>query len=148
MPCTGAFPFAYCTKTILCLALAHFHLLIATRPFYASCWRTPICSSLQGHCLSVRPSSFYCCTVMVCFYQALRCWVLNYQEPSSFALLGTHSSLSPEHSYCYCTKATIYCNSSLFLATHAPHFLQRFLGSRKPSATVMLLPFWCKYNCH
>jgi hypothetical protein len=79
--------------------------------------------------------------------EALRCpWVLIYQESSSFALLGTHSSLAPEHSHCYCAKAAICCNCAELL--RMPHFLQRFLWSRKPSVTILSLPFWCKYNCH
>jgi hypothetical protein len=73
MPHAGAFPFAYCTKAIRCLLL----LLIAPRPFYASRWGTPICSSRLGHCL--------------CFYQASHPRALTYQESSSFALLGDHS---------------------------------------------------------
>jgi hypothetical protein len=44
------------------------------------------------------------------------------QESSSFVLLGTHSSLSPEHSYFYRAEATICCNSSLSLAIQAPYF--------------------------
>ncbi len=146
MPCAGAFPFAYCTKAILCLALGHSHLFIAPRPFYALRWRILICLSHQGHSMpsagalqfahpakaiahAVRPSLFYCCTIMVCFYQASCCWVLIYQESSSFALLGTHSSLSPEHSYCYCAKAAICCNSSLSLATGAPFFCKDSSGA-------------------
>ncbi len=136
-------------------------LLIAPRPFYAPHWGIPICLSRQGQstprtgalpfahpakaiAYAVRPSLFYHFTVMVCFYQAWCCWALICQESSSFTLLGTQSSLSPEHSYCYRAKAAICCSSSLSLAMHAPFFWQRFLWSRKPSATILLLPFCCK----
>jgi hypothetical protein len=88
-----SWPFAHCAKAILCPAPEHSQLLIVPRPVYALCWRTPICSSCQGHhCFIVAPSW---CAIKLCAVRfssirnppASRCWALIQASPMSIPIV-------------------------------------------------------------